>query len=109
MLQILAKLLPTDFLDDLYDAVFSELIRRGRILLPEDNSSSALETPYDEYRIKLNTEIDNSFTTTWQVYEGDELICEGNNKFHSSVGEAEYSAIRWIKQRQNSRQQCLPS
>lgn len=109
MLEILVRRLPTGFLDNLYDAVFGELIRRGHILLPEDNSSCPLETPYDGYRIKLNTQIDNTFTTTWEVYEGDKLICEGNDEFHSSVGEAEYSAIRWIKQHQNSRQQCLPS
>jgi len=93
MLNKLVKLIPSKPLNALYDAVFGELVNRGDIQFPDDDS--CIETLYKGYSIKLRTEIDQSYTTTWSIYQSD-LICEGEDEFYSSVGEAETSAISWI-------------
>ena len=94
MLKILITLIPSSSLSALYSAIFGELIRRGIVQFPDDDC--CIETDYKGYRIKLRSESDESYTTTWSVHRGENLICEGEDEFHSSVGEAESSAINWI-------------
>lgn len=94
MLKKIVKLIPSRPLNALYDVIFGELASRGNIHLPDEGS--CIETHHKGYQIKLKTEIDHSFTTTWTIYQGECLICEGEDEFYSSVGEAESSAISWI-------------
>lgn len=100
MLNRLMQVLPTALLDNLYDAIFPELVRRGNIQFPDDDS--CIETDHKGYQIKLRSENDESYTTTWSVHRGEHLICEGENEFYPSVGEAESSAIDWINRYQSS-------
>ena len=94
MLKKLIKSIPSKPLNALYGAVFGELVSRGDIRSP--NEDSCIEIHHNGYQIKLKTEIDHSFTTTWTIHQGECLICEGEDEFYSSVGEAEISAISWI-------------
>lgn len=107
MLYKVVRKLPTWFLNHLFDTLFFELQLRDEIVVPSENSVT--EREYLHYRIRLISEQDNTYTTTWEVYEGDELICDGNDEFHSFEGEAEDSAIQWIQRCQNIREKCLPS
>lgn len=95
MLKRLVKLIPSKLLNTLYGIIFGELVRRGNIKFPDE--ASCIETSYGDYLIKLRTEQDQSYTTTWSVHKGELLVCEGEDEFHSSVGEAESSAIKWIE------------
>lgn len=111
MLKKFVKLIPNKPLNVLHNIIFGELVRRGDIQFPDE--ISCIETPYGEYQIKLRTEQDQSYTTTWSVHQGERLICEGD-EFHSSVGEAEGSAIEWIERFQEvteylKQQKCLQS
>ena len=99
MLNRLMQVLPTALLDNLYDAIFPELVRRGNIQFPGDDS--CIKTDHKGYQIKLRSENDQSYTTTWSIYQDGHLICEGEDEFYSSVGEAESSAIDWINQYQS--------
>jgi hypothetical protein len=94
MLKKLVKLIPNKPLDDLYDAIFGELVSRGVIQFPDDDDCMTID--YEGYQIKLRSESDQSYTTTWSIHQGEHLICEGEDEFYSSVGEAESSAISWI-------------
>ncbi len=107
MLNRIVKLLPPSVLNDIHDAIFAELICRGEIKIPD--SDHCIETPHRGYLIKLRSELDHSYTTTWAVYKGEHLICEGEDEFHSSVGEAEHSAIQWIDRFQYMESKCLPN
>ena len=94
MLKKLIKLIPGEPLNALYDVIFTELVDRGDIQFPDDDD--CITTNYEGYQIKLKSEIDKSYTTTWSIHQGEHLICEGEDEFYSSVGEAERSAINWI-------------
>lgn len=95
MLKKLIKLIPGELLNALYDVIFTELVDRGDIQFPDDDDCITT-TNYEGYQIKLRSEIDQSYTTTWSVHLDEHLICEGEDEFYSSVGEAESSAISWI-------------
>lgn len=94
MLKKIVKLIPSEPLNALYDAVFDELVKRGDIQFPDEDS--CIETPYKGYLIKLRRESDQSYTTTWSIHQGEHLICKGEGESHPSLGEAESSAINWI-------------
>ena len=98
MLKILITLIPSSSLSALYSAIFGELIRRGIVQFPDDDC--CIEVNHKGYQIKLRSENDESYTTTWSIHQGKHLICEGEDEFYSSVGEAESSAIDWINQYQ---------
>ena len=95
MLKTLVKHLPSPFLNFLHDLIFTELRKRGQIVWEDEFQT--LQSDYDGFRIRLLTEIDQSYTTTWAVYKEEEMLYEANDDFYSSVGEAEKDAIKWIQ------------
>lgn len=99
MLNRLMQVLPTALLDNLYDAIFPELVRRGSVQFLDD--SNCIEIDHKGYQIKLQSENDESYTTTWSIYQDGHLFCESEDEFYSSVDEAESSAIDWINRYQS--------
>lgn len=106
MFNSLMRRLPTTFLNNVLDAAFFELQLRGEIKVATDESVH--QTPYGDYQIRLITERDNTYTTTWEVYQEGVLLCEGEDEFYSSEGEAERSAMEWIEKCRSIQQKCLP-
>jgi hypothetical protein len=91
----LISLVPSSILRAISDTLFGELVKRGEIKLP--GQTEVVTSNYGVHKIELYTEQDATYTTTWAVYRGDDLLCEGDDDFYSSLGEAERAAIKWIE------------
>ena len=90
----LTALMPTALLRAIYNSSLTELVKRGNVVSPCPDHTTITE--YGVYQVKLYTEQEASYATTWAVYKDNAIVCRGNDEFYLSMGEAESSALEWI-------------
>ena len=90
----LTALMSTALLRAIYNSSLTELVERGNVVSPCPDHTTITE--YGVYQVKLYTEQEASYATTWAVYKDNAIVCKGDDEFYSSMGEAESSAFEWI-------------
>ena len=90
----LTALMPTAMLRAIYNNSLAELIERGNVVSPCPDRTTVTE--YNGCQVKLYTEQEASYATTWVVYKDNAIICKGDDEFYLSMGKAESSAFEWI-------------
>ena len=92
MIKHLLDKLSTQRLKKIRDLINAILSKRLQYYSYEDTYINN----YKGFRIEVKSELEGSYISTWEVYNGNNLIRAEEDDFYYSVGEAEKTAIDYI-------------